>query len=141
MYCKNCGAEIDPNAAICVKCGFSKGTGNKYCSNCGNEIQQGQVICTNCRVSLVSTPHQANSVSPQSGKGLSLASLITGIVGLLFFLFLTPVTILCGITGSVLGAISLGAHKEGKGMAIAGLACSLFSLLLIAIWTVIVFRR
>ena len=35
MFCKNCGSEIDVNAAVCVKCGFQKGTGNKYCPNCG----------------------------------------------------------------------------------------------------------
>ena len=38
MYCRNCGAEIDPNAAMCVKCGFAKGTGDKFCENCGNEL-------------------------------------------------------------------------------------------------------
>lgn len=25
MYCTNCGAEMDPNASICVKCGVNKG--------------------------------------------------------------------------------------------------------------------
>ena len=29
MYCRNCGEQIDSNAAICVKCGFAKGTGVK----------------------------------------------------------------------------------------------------------------
>ena len=32
MYCRNCGEQIDSNAAICVKCGFAKGTGVKYCA-------------------------------------------------------------------------------------------------------------
>ena len=36
MYCRNCGEQIDSNAAICVKCGFAKGTGVKYCANCDN---------------------------------------------------------------------------------------------------------
>ena len=31
MYCRNCGAEMNENAAICVKCGVAKGTGNSYC--------------------------------------------------------------------------------------------------------------
>lgn len=26
MYCKNCGKQIDPNAAICVGCGVATGT-------------------------------------------------------------------------------------------------------------------
>ena len=41
MYCRNCGEQIDSNAAICVKCGFAKGTGVKYCANCGKEVVPG----------------------------------------------------------------------------------------------------
>ena len=48
MFCKNCGAEIDPNAAICVKCGFQKGKGTKYCQNCGAEVAEGASACMNC---------------------------------------------------------------------------------------------
>lgn len=48
MYCKNCGAQIDPNAAICVKCGFAKGTGNSFCHNCGTQVAPGASVCTNC---------------------------------------------------------------------------------------------
>ena len=48
MYCKNCGSEIHPDAAICVKCGFWKGSGNQYCANCGKEVTPGAVVCMNC---------------------------------------------------------------------------------------------
>lgn len=48
MYCRNCGSEIDPNAAMCVKCGFAKGTGEKFCENCGKETAAGASVCTNC---------------------------------------------------------------------------------------------
>ena len=48
MFCKNCGNEIDENAAVCVKCGFEKGTGNKFCQNCGKEIEPGAAFCVNC---------------------------------------------------------------------------------------------
>lgn len=48
MYCKNCGNEIDPNAAICVKCGFAKGTGTNFCSNCGEAIDAGATVCLHC---------------------------------------------------------------------------------------------
>lgn len=52
MFCKNCGAEIDPNAAICVKCGFQKGKGTKYCQNCGAEVTEGAAACMNCGFAL-----------------------------------------------------------------------------------------
>ena len=48
MFCRNCGNEIDPQAAICVKCGFAKGSGNSYCHNCGAQVAPGAAICTNC---------------------------------------------------------------------------------------------
>ena len=48
MFCKNCGSQIDPGAAICVKCGFAKGTGNSYCHNCGAQVAPGATVCTNC---------------------------------------------------------------------------------------------
>ena len=35
MFCKNCGQQIDPNAAVCIHCGVAKNVGNKFCANCG----------------------------------------------------------------------------------------------------------
>lgn len=32
MYCKNCGNQMDPDAAVCVKCGFQKGQGGQFWS-------------------------------------------------------------------------------------------------------------
>ena len=51
-YCRNCGAEIDENAAMCVKCGFNKGTGNNFCQHCGSPTKEGQNVCTSCGFSL-----------------------------------------------------------------------------------------
>lgn len=48
MFCKNCGTEIDPNAAICVACGYQKGTGNKFCQNCGEAVAANASVCTKC---------------------------------------------------------------------------------------------
>ena len=36
MYCKNCGAQMNDNAAVCVNCGAPKGAGTSYCPNCGS---------------------------------------------------------------------------------------------------------
>lgn len=52
MYCRNCGAEMPDNAAVCVKCGVSKGNGDKFCYNCGTETNPEQAICLKCGVSL-----------------------------------------------------------------------------------------
>ncbi|MBR2954427.1 MAG: TM2 domain-containing protein [Clostridia bacterium] len=48
MYCKQCGESINPNQAICVKCGVKVGEGNNYCSNCGKTIDPTASVCLNC---------------------------------------------------------------------------------------------
>lgn len=39
---------MDDLAAVCVRCGVSRGIGNRYCQNCGTEIPQGVAFCVNC---------------------------------------------------------------------------------------------
>ena len=48
MYCRNCGNEIDENAAICVNCGYAKNNGDKFCQNCGKEVENGANVCLSC---------------------------------------------------------------------------------------------
>lgn len=48
MYCANCGNQIDPNAAVCVHCGFRVGSGYRYCAFCGAESMPGATMCTHC---------------------------------------------------------------------------------------------
>ena len=48
MYCKNCGAEMDNNASVCVKCGVASGNGTAYCPNCGAPVSANATVCTNC---------------------------------------------------------------------------------------------
>ena len=52
MYCKNCGAQMNDNAAVCVNCGAPKGAGTSYCPNCGSQTQPNAAICLNCGVAL-----------------------------------------------------------------------------------------
>ncbi len=60
MYCKNCGNYMDPNAAVCVKCGCAKGTGLSFCPNCGQTTVPGAAVCINCGVQLAA-PANAKS--------------------------------------------------------------------------------
>lgn len=48
MFCKNCGKEINENAAVCIHCGVSAGSGNKYCSNCGAQPDPLAIVCIKC---------------------------------------------------------------------------------------------
>lgn len=60
-------------------------------------------------------------------KGMAIASLVLGILSLL--LCCVPyISIICGIIGLVLGCMSM--KSSGKGMAIAGLICSAFGIII-----------
>lgn len=48
MYCKHCGESINPNQAICVKCGVKIGEGNSFCANCGKTINATADVCLEC---------------------------------------------------------------------------------------------
>lgn len=56
MFCKNCGSPIDPNAAICVKCGYQNGQGNSFCQNCGQPVAPGAAVCMSCGFAVVQQP-------------------------------------------------------------------------------------
>lgn len=56
MFCKNCGNNMDPNAAICVRCGCARGVGQAFCPNCGAPTYAGAAVCTNCGCGLVMAP-------------------------------------------------------------------------------------
>ena len=76
-YCKNCGAEMDPNAAICTKCGFAFGTGNSYCQNCGVSIQPGQAVCINC-----GTPVSAQGAAAVAGAVGGKSKVVAGLLAI-----------------------------------------------------------
>jgi hypothetical protein len=60
-------------------------------------------------------------------SGLAVASMILGIVALVFSCCLYYVSIPCSILGIVFAAVALKGNKGGKGMAVAGLVCSIVS--------------
>lgn len=73
MYCTNCGKEMDPNAAVCINCGYAAGTGDKYCKNCGHEMTPGQAFCTQCGYA---TQPQEVKINPDMQKSKIAAGLL-----------------------------------------------------------------
>lgn len=69
MFCKNCGSEMDNNAAVCVKCGVAAGNGNSYCPNCGAAVMPGANACTSCGV-LLTQPVPAGEQKSKVAAGL-----------------------------------------------------------------------
>lgn len=68
-------------------------------------------------------------------KGLSIASMVLGICGIVLAFCYYPVAFICAVIGVVLGGVALskmssGGDRSGRGMAIAGLVCSIVTLAL-----------
>lgn len=70
---------------------------------------------------------QPNNNMANESKGLSIASMVLGIISLVFFCFVY-ICIPCGLISIILGGVALATKKAGKGMAIAGLVCSIIGI-------------
>lgn len=70
MYCRNCGAAMDSGAAVCVRCGYARGTGHAYCPNCGAGTQEGAAYCVHCGTAL------------NSGHGVGKNRIVAGLLAI-----------------------------------------------------------
>lgn len=109
MYCKNCGNSMDPNAAICVKCGCAKGTGNSYCPNCGQATVPGAVACTNCGAALGVAP----SGEQKSKLAAGLLGIFLGSIGVHNFYL--------GYTGKAVAQLLIALLTCGAGATVTGI--------------------
>ena len=98
MYCRNCGAEMNDNQAICLKCGVEKDTGNSYCYNCGKEVAEKAVVCLNCGVSLESKNTTKNG-KYLNGKDKTTIAIVCFLLGYL------------GVHNFVMGEVKKGIVK------------------------------
>lgn len=73
MYCKNCGKEVDDQAAICLACGYKIGDGNNYCHHCGAKVDAAAEVCLNCGYAL--------KTQKKSGKSKLAAGLLGFFLG------------------------------------------------------------
>ena len=84
MFCKNCGAQLNENAAFCVTCGAAAGQGAGYCANCGHEVAPGAAVCLNCGAALNNTvPNAAPAANsaPKSKVAAGLLGIFLGAFG------------------------------------------------------------
>lgn len=81
----------------------------------------------------MAAPYPAYYTPQQPASGLSIASLVLGIIGL-FTWWIPALGLAVAVSGLVMGA--KGMNLPGRGMAIAGLVLSIISLLLAAIMSI-----
>ena len=86
-----------------------KGEDEIFCSSCGAAIKKEAVICSKCGV-------EQNNLILKEKNGFAIASLVLGIVGLLFFL---GILIIPGVLGFIFSF--KGLKSKQRGMAITGL--------------------
>ncbi len=73
MFCRNCGKEMESNAAYCVGCGVAAGQGTHFCPVCGAETHEQAVVCVKCGAGLY------NGVRAVPGRKSRLAAGLLGI--------------------------------------------------------------
>lgn len=103
MYCSNCGKSMADGAAICLACGFAKGTGNAFCENCGAPRNPNAVVCTSCGCAVAS---KTGSVGTKSKLIAGLLYTLLGAFGIGdFYLGYTKI----GVIKLLITIISMGA--------------------------------
>lgn len=83
MFCKNCGAPMNDNAAFCVTCGAAVGQGYTHCANCGSEVAPGAAVCLKCGA-MLNNPVAAHGGAPAGVPGASApkSKVTAGLLGI-----------------------------------------------------------
>lgn len=110
MYCKNCGAAIDPQAAVCLKCGFQNGNGSNYCQNCGTQVTPGANVCMNCGRFI--------EQKPQYDPAIQKSKIAAGLLGILLGCFGVH-NFYLGFTGKAVAQLLITLLTCGVGAAIS----------------------
>ena len=113
MFCKNCGAQMNDNAAVCLNCGCAAGTGSRFCPNCGMENMPGAVICTRCGVALNNQPTVPAGYEQKSKMAAGLLGIFLGSLGVHNFYL--------GNTGKAVAQLLISLLTCGFGAAVSGI--------------------
>ena len=123
---------------ICQKCGSACIDGAKFCDKCGASLSAPAAAQP---VSAPAPVYNYSAPAPtMPGKGFAIAGMVLGIVALAFFCF-WPISLSCGIVGSILSAISLSKTKPfgmKNPMATAGVVCSIIAVGLMILFILLV---
>lgn len=63
MFCKNCGAPVNPGQEVCLNCGVKNGEGVNFCQNCGAQLPPNAAVCLNCGVAATVTSQKEKLVA------------------------------------------------------------------------------
>ena len=109
---------MNPQAAVCVKCGCAAGNGANYCPNCGQPTTPNAAVCISCGVAL----------TPPVPAGEQKSKLVAGLLGLLLGMYGAH-NFYLGYTGKAIAQLLIGL--------LGGLLTFGISTLGVAIWVLI----
>ena len=126
--------------AYCKNCGSLNNDGVQYCASCGAPMEIAQPQQPVYQVSGYQQPVQQPVPQSVPGKGLGIASMILGIIGLALFC-VWYISIPCAIVGIILGCVAKSQAKGTgmkNGMATAGIICSAIGIALAIIFVILI---
>lgn len=85
MYCKNCGSEMNENAAVCLNCGAAKNVGKGYCANCGNAVNENASVCLSCGAAISSGKSGNGQAGDKQKTVAGLLAIFLGHLGIHWF--------------------------------------------------------
>lgn len=80
-YCTQCGAEIRPQASVCLKCGCPASGSKNFCSYCGEKLNPKQVICLKCGANVSPIPVHSNDIQLSGTRNKIVAALLAFCLG------------------------------------------------------------
>lgn len=105
---------MDPNAAVCIKCGAAKGTGNGFCYNCGGPLAPGAGFCTGCGAAVQTVPVVPMGYEAKSKMAGGLLGIFLGALGIHnFYLGYTTKAIIQLLVSVIGGALTCGIAAVG----------------------------
>lgn len=132
MTCKYCGEPLSDTAKFCENCGHKVESPSESTAKDSSEYKEpervdAEVVSDDERKSSDRDYSYSSSTSSQESEssgpiGYSIASLVCGILGILCCCC-SMISLVFSVAGIALGIIAITKNCDGKGMAIAGIAC------------------
>jgi len=102
-----------------------------FCRYCGKEIHESAVSCPGCGA-VQSVQQVRSAATPEASSWMAIASLVTGILGMLTLLdesiwdmeTVVGVVVMFACPAAIWGIWTLAERRSGRGMAIAGVVMS-----------------
>ena len=113
----------------------------EICSKCGKKLKKGELFCSECGTKVknsdINTKKVNNNKSTKKNKeGLLTASLVIGIIAIIFSAVLNVLIVPVAILGLIFGIV--GKSSKGKGKKIAGIILNSFALFIAVIVFVVI---